>query len=295
MILSQTTACANKFGDDQAIKLIANAGFDAVDFDMSALKNDDSILLQDNFKSYIEMLLDTAKKHNVFFNQGHAVGSIQHMDKTESIKILVERNVRALEIAGLIGIKTLVIHPVQSGDYIGNEQYVFEENLKYFNALLPYAHEYGVKLACENMWCGNKKKGIRTGSVCSNPYEHAYYVDAVADDMFVACLDLGHSSIAGREAQDCIKVLGKRLGALHVHDNDYLDDMHTLPGLSEMNWEEITKALADVDYEGDFTLETDHFFDSLFTMEETKCGLRLAALIGRKMINKIEGYKDCGD
>ena len=111
----------------------------------------------------------------------------------------------------------------------------------------------------------------------------------------LACLDLGHSSIAGREAQDCIKVLGKRLGALHVHDNDYLDDMHTLPGLSEMNWEEITKALADVDYEGDFTLETDHFFDSLFTMEETKCGLRLAALIGRKMINKIEGYKDCGD
>ncbi len=291
MILSQTTTCAVKFGNEKAIELIAKAGFDAVDFSMNDLQNDNSILLSANFKKYVEMLCEVAKRNNVFFNQGHALSYIYHQDKEIARRLLIERNIRALEIAGLMGIKTLVIHPVESGDYIGREQYVFEENVKYFNALLPYAHKYGVKLACENMWCGDKAKGVRTGSVCSNPYEHAYYVDAVADEMLVACLDVGHSSIAGRQAQDCIRVLGKRLGALHIHDNDYLDDMHTLPGLSEMNWDEITKALAQVDYRGDFTLETDHFFDSLCTIEETECGLRLAALIGRKLISKIEGYK----
>lgn len=291
MILSQTTTCAVKFGDEEAIELIAKAGFDAVDFSMNDLQNDNSILLSANFKSYVEMLCDVAKRNNVFFNQGHALSYVYHEDKEIACRLLIERNIRALEVAGLMGIKTLVIHPVESGDYIGREQYVFEENVKYFKALLPYAHKYGVKLACENMWCSDKKKGVRTGSVCSNPYEHAYYVDAVADEMLVACLDVGHSSIAGRQAQDCIRVLGKRLGALHIHDNDYLDDMHTLPGLSEMNWDEITKALAQVDYQGDFTLETDHFFDSLCTVEETECGLKLAALIGRKLINKIEQYK----
>ena len=291
MILSQTTTCAVKFGDEKAIELIAKAGFDAVDFSMNDLQNDNSVLLSANFKSYIEMLCDVAKRNDVFFNQGHALSYVYHEDKEIARRLLIERNIRALEIAGLMGIKILVIHPVESGDYIGREQYVFEENVKYFKALLPYAHKYGVKLACENMWCSNKKKGVRTGSVCSNPYEHAYYVDAVADEMLVACLDVGHSSIAGRQAQDCIRVLGKRLGALHIHDNDYLDDMHTLPGLSEMNWDEITKALAQVDYQGDFTLETDHFFDSLCTVEETECGLKLAALIGRKLINKIEQYK----
>ena len=291
MILSQTTTCAVKFGNEKAIELIAKAGFDAVDFSMHDLQNDNSILLSASFKSYVEMLCEVAERNNVFFNQGHAVSYIYHQDKEIARRLLIERNIRALEIAGLMGIKTLVIHPVESGDYIGREQYVFEENVKYFNALLPYAHKYGVRLACENMWCGDKAKGVRTGSVCSNPYEHAYYVDAVADEMLVACLDVGHSSIAGRQAQDCIRVLGKRLGALHIHDNDYLDDMHTLPGLSEMNWDEITKALAQVDYRGDFTLETDHFFDSLCTIEETECGLRLAAMIGRKMISKIEGYK----
>jgi sugar phosphate isomerase/epimerase len=49
------------------------------------------------------------------------------------------------------------------------------------------------------------------------------------------------------------------LHALHVHDNDYIDDRHTLPGLGRMDWEEIMKALAEIDYDGDFTYEADNF------------------------------------
>lgn len=117
-------------------------------------------------------------------------------------------------------------------------------------------------------------------------------VDEINSPMFTAYLDIGHCSLAGREAQDCIKVLGNRIGALHIHDNDYKDDMHTLPGLSEMNWSEITKALAKVNYRGDFTFETDHFFDSLNSPEETATGLKLAELIGRKLIRQIEDHKN---
>lgn len=64
--------------------------------------------------------------------------------------------------------------------------------------------------------------------------------------------------------------------------------MHTLPGLSEINFDEVMKALKDIDYKGDFTFETDHFFDSLNTIEETETGMKLAALIGRKLIAQIE-------
>ena len=284
MILSQTTTCVAKFGNEKAIELIAGAGFDAVDFSMYDLEDTNSILLSENFKNYVEMLCEVAKRNNVFFNQGHALGYVFHKDKEIAHRLLIERNIRALEIAGIMGIKTLVVHPVDSGDYIGREEIVFEKNIRYFRTLLPYAEKYGVKIACENMWCGDKKRGVRIGSVCSNPYEHVRYVDEINSEMFVACLDVGHSSLAGREAEDCIRVLGNRLQALHIHDNDYLDDMHTLPGLSEMNWDEITKALAEVNYTGDFTLETDHFFDSLNTVEESKCGLELAELIGRKLI-----------
>lgn len=292
MILSQTTSCAAKFGDEKAIEIIAKAGFDAVDFSMSDHLKNEGVLCSDHYKNYAFKLLEAAKRNNVYFNQGHALGSVSHPDPEVAHKILTDKNIRAIEIAGIMGIKCLIVHPVTYGNYIGNEDLVFEKNMKYYKTLLPYAEEHGVKIACENMWCGDKKRGVRIGSVCSNPYEHAHYIDEINNPFFVACLDVGHCSIAGREAADCIRVLGDRLQALHIHDNDYLDDMHTLPGLSEMNWEEITKALADINYKGDFTLETDHFFDSFESIEETETGMKLAALTGRKMLNKIEVFKN---
>lgn len=291
MILSQTTSCIAKFGDEKSIEIIAHSGFDAVDFSMSTHLKDEGILCSEEYKNYALKLLETAKRNNVYFNQGHALGSVSHPDIEIAQKILIEKNIRAIEVAGIMGIKHLIVHPVCSGNYIGNEQFIFESNMKYYKTLLPYAEEHGVKIACENMWCGDKKRSVRIGSVCSNPYEHAYYIDEINSPLFVACLDVGHCSIAGREAADCIRVLGDRLQALHIHDNDYLDDMHTLPGLSEMNWEEITKSLADINYKGDFTLETDHFFDSFETIEEMETGMKLAGLTGKKMINKINFYK----
>lgn len=287
MILSQTTACAKKFGEDKAIEIIANAGFDAVDYCMLSLQKDDCVLNSDRYKDYVLNLLEVAKRNNVYFNQGHAVGYIPHPDHDTVLKMLIEKNARAIEISGILGIKTLVIHPVAFGNYMGKEEYVFEKNMQYFKGLLPYAEEQGVKLACENMWCNDKRKKVTIGGACGNPFEHAKYIDEVNHPLFVACLDVGHSALAGREAQDCIRVLGNRLQALHIHDNDYLDDMHTLPGLSEMNFDEIMKALKNIDYTGDFTLETDHFFDSLNTIEETEVGMKLAELIGRKLIAKF--------
>ena len=291
MILSQTICCVQKFGDEKAIELLAGAGYDAVDYNLANIVNNKELQNQAECKKYTGRILETAKKNSVYFNQGHAVTYVPCDCEKEVNKLLCEANKKSIQISSLLGIKTLVVHPVDSGNYIGREQEIFEKNMVYFKELLPYAEEYCVKIAVENMWCGDKRKGVRTGSVCSNPFEHIRYVDEMNNEMFVACLDVGHSSLAGREAQDCIRVLGNRLQALHIHDNDYLDDMHTLPGLSEMNWSEIMKALADIDYKGDFTFETDHFFDTLNSIEECECGLKLSVLIGRKLIKKFYEYK----
>lgn len=290
MILSQTIKCASKFGEIKAIEMIAKAGFDAIDYSMTFVMRESHPLGTDEYKKHTDLLCETAKKNSVYFNQAHALTYIPAETREESDRLLLEKNKKVIEIAGLMGINILVVHPVGTGEYIGNEEAVFERNMKYFRALLPYAEEYGVKLACENMWCRDKRRDVTRGSICSNPYEHARYVDEIGSEMFVACIDTGHCALAGREPQDNIRILGKRLGALHIHDNDYRDDMHTLPGLSELNWDEITKALADIDYKGDFNLESHHFFDSL-NCEETETGLRLAALTGRKTIAKIDNFR----
>lgn len=291
MVLSQTMCCVNKFGAKKAIEMLAAAGYDAIDFNLADIVNNSELQGEQACREYVAGLLSCAADNGVYFNQGHGVTCVPCDNEDDKIKLLCRANIKAIEISSLLGIKTLVVHPINTGSYVGNEQENFKKNIAYFKELLPYAERYGVTLAVENMWFMDKKRGVRTGSVCSNPFEHARYVDEMNSSFFVACLDVGHSSLAGREAQDCIRVLGNRLGALHIHDNDYLDDMHTLPGLSEMNWAEIMRALADVDYKGDFTLETDHFFDSLEAVEECECGLKLSVLIGRRLINRFREYK----
>lgn len=290
MILSQTISCASRFGDMRAIELLAESGYDAIDYSFLTMTDDNHILNSDEYKDYALALVKKAKENNLYFNQGHGVTHVKCDNPDDYVKKLTERNIRALELCSIMGIGTLIIHPIGMS-HIDLEEKAFEINVDYFRSLLPHAEGYGVRIACENMWIYDKRCAVARGGICANPLEHVRYIDEINSPYFTACLDIGHSALAGREAQDCIRILGNRLGALHIHDNDYKDDMHTLPGLSEMNFPEITKALAEIDYKGDFTMETDHFFDSLCTEEETILGLRLSVLIGRKMIAMIESYK----
>lgn len=60
-----------------------------------------------------------------------------------------------------------------------------------------------------------------------------------------------------------IKSLGHRLRALHVHDNNLHDDSQQIPFSMQIDFEAMVKALKEVDYKGDMTLESDaylHYF-----------------------------------
>ena len=48
---------------------------------------------------------------------------------------------------------------------------------------------------------------------------------------------------------------------MHLHDNDFFHDTHQLPFLCNMNFEEIIKALIDINYKGDITFEAGVFFN----------------------------------
>jgi sugar phosphate isomerase/epimerase len=162
--------------------------------------------------------------------------------------------------------------------------------MKFYRDLLPYAKEYGVKIAIENMWRNEPKRKYICPSACGTAKDLARYIDTLDDDTFVACLDLGHCGLVGEEAQDAIRILGHdRLKALHVHDNNYREDTHTLPMMSMMEWDEICKALADIKYDGDFTFEADAFLRYVpKDFKPTAC--KFMADTGRYLISKIESH-----
>ncbi|MDP4133254.1 MAG: sugar phosphate isomerase/epimerase family protein [Bacillota bacterium] len=287
-LVKQTEIASAYFGDFTAIRIIKNAGFDGLDYSMFTMKSDDCILNSDDYKSYVAKLKASAKELGIEFLQSHApFPCYTHGDDVYNGKIF-PRIVRSIEISAELGIPYIVVHPI--GAYPPNEDKK-EFNLNFYKKLRPYAKEYGVRICIENMWGYDNKRGYIIPNICSTGAELADFYDSLDSECFAVCLDLGHCGLIGEEPEHAIRVLGKdRLHALHVHDNDYKHDSHTLPFMGKMNWNAITGALKDINYQGNFTYEADCFFTGFDHDEELfTSATRLMHDVGRYLINKIEG------
>jgi sugar phosphate isomerase/epimerase len=84
-----------------------------------------------------------------------------------------------------------------------------------------------------------------------------------------------------------IRAIGKRLGALHIHDNDRRRDLHRIPFSGDIDWNAVVKALRDVDYKGEFTLEADTYLQA-FNAENIEEGVKNMADAARKLVEMFE-------
>ena len=290
MILStQTDYLGRKFGMERAIEIIADAGFDAIDLTLFSMKEDTSVFCQDGYKALAAKLKAQAQSRGLFFNQAHAPFPCSKLDDAYNTMIF-ERLVRSIEIAGIVGVKCIVIHPMHHLPYLENAEKLKAMNMDFYRSLAPYAKAAGIKIALENMWQRDAQTKQIVVSACSRTKEFADWLDSLNDDCFTACLDLGHAGLYGFDAAEMIKGLGDRLCALHVHDNDYQGDLHTAPYLGKMHWDTICAALAKVGYKGDLTLEADNFYNP-FGEDLAPAAAKFLCAIGRNLTARIESER----
>ena len=152
------------------------------------------------------------------------------------------------------------------------------------------AKQFGVKIAIENMWQRKWNPKRCFHSSCSRTEEFCDYIDTIGSEWIVACLDLGHAGLVREDPARMIYILGHRLQALHVHDNDHTDDLHGIPLFHCMDFDSIVKALADVNYQGDFTYEAADFYKKL-PRRAWKSVTEMMVEIGRDFIEKIEAQR----
>ncbi|MBQ2694587.1 MAG: sugar phosphate isomerase/epimerase [Clostridia bacterium] len=284
-LVTQTEVLSERFNSDaEAVRIICESGFDGIDFSMFKMQDDGDVLNGAGYKEHVANLKKIAAFYGVTFEQAHAPFPSAKEKNAEYTAVIFEKLKRALEIAGLLDAKICVVHPVQ---FSSNQ---FERNMELYHALEPYAADSGVKIALENMWGWDNVQNKIVPNVCSLAPEFNRYVDALNTDNFTACLDLGHCGLVGGDAASMIREMGSRLGCLHIHDNDHFDDSHTLPYLSEMDWDSILKALGEIDYKGNFTYEADKFLHGFPTDLLPACE-RFMHDIGRGMMKKIESYR----
>ena len=284
MKLSTTTLDLEKiFGIKQTIKIIADAGFDC--FDYSLHDKTEGPIYEEGYKDYIKDIKDYADSLGIRCNQSHAPYPTQKHGDEEYNQKMLPKIIRSMECAALLGAKTIVVHPVHHGITESDNEY--EINKEFYSKLIPYCEKFNIKVATENMWHKDPKRGLIVADVCGNCERFVKMIDYIDSPWITACLDLGHTVLGWTEPDELIKSLGKRLEALHVHDNDYLHDSHTLPCMGKLDWSKITRALAEVGYSGDFTYEADAFMNKFphdFLPETEK----FMCKVGRHLIGMIE-------
>lgn len=291
-------ALERKVGLPLAAKMVKDAGFDACDYSLiTYLESEPSPYLTDTYREAAANARKIIEDAGLTVNQTHAPFKFPFaMWDTPEIfngKIF-PLMVRALEISSILGADVCIIHPLHHLVYRGNEEKLFNMNMEYYGRLLPYAEKFNVKIGIENMWQKHRLRKNIVIDTCATADEFVRYVDTLNSKYAVACLDVGHvllPDIPGTVG-DFIRALGHdRLQALHIHDNDFSNDNHSLPYLGKQDWDDITKALGEIDYQGDFTYEVS---DSLFVNAPeniTAAVINLWGTVGLDLVSKIEANR----
>ena len=286
MIISNlTNFLSKKYGIVRTVEMLIEAGFTGIDVSMFDIKK---FPFTDDYKEICAEIKAIADSHGVKFVQAHAPFGTYEQTMNEYVPVLP----RAFEVCELLGIPAIVVHPLTIGRYNSFKEESNRVNVEYYNKIKPLAKKHGVKIAVENMWTVHPVTRRIVDAALADPRELRDFVDGLCDpEVFTICLDLGHVALCSREPEDAIRIIGgERLGCLHIHDVDYISDLHTLPGIGKINWDNVCRALADVNYSGIFNLEVENFLNGFLPEHEDVC-LKFMADTTRIFAEKVEYYK----
>lgn len=284
LISTEIGSAALHVGEEKAIELYAKAGFDAWDFSMFSMARynystkqiieTEHPLRSENYAAFAKKLRKVGEDNGIHCNQSHAPFPSYAPGMVDYLK-------RAIECTAIAGGEICVIHP----DNYANA----EKNAEMYFGLLPFAKEYGVKIATENMWCWDREAGHATSAACSHHDDFLAHIQAVNDPYLVACVDIGHTSMKGLNTspREMLLTLGRHVEALHIHDTDLLHDSHQIPFSMSIDFEDVVKALKEIDYKGYFTLEADTYL-SAFTPDNVEIGMKNMADAAHKLADMFD-------
>jgi len=139
------------------------------------------------------------------------------------------------------------------------------------------------------MFAWDRGRAIRRA--CADADETCRYIDTLnemaGEELFGFCYDVGHATIMSCNIYEDLKILGKRVKLLHIHENDGVCDRHCIPytykaggNKNVTDWEDFLRGLKEIGYEGPLNFE---IFASLLDVpnELVPEMLKLVNAIGR--------------
>lgn len=84
-----------------------------------------------------------------------------------------------------------------------------------------------------------------------------YVLDHYRDRHIAFCYDSGHANAWCKDV-DWLSLYGDRLAAVHLHDNNGIEDQHIPPFMGTIDWVKVMQRIKCSSYEGCLTLETEY-------------------------------------
>ena len=264
IIYSQTTRIVGEKNNVQNFKLgikrLEDSKFNYANLNFFEIQE---LLDKDNYKNIFRDLIKFLKDSSITFNIAHAPIHYPFFFNTyykrNDIDILKNRILKALDISKEVGVKRIVIHV---GTYL-DENYNYdidksiEHNIKYLEPFVEKAIENNILIAIENGTQMEKDEPLFRNTA---PYIDElikiveYYNKKYAKEVLGICFDFGHANVGNLDMYNEIIKIGNKLIVTHIHDN-YGTDSHNQPFDGTVNWDDVRKALTDINYNGELTSE----------------------------------------
>ena len=243
---------------EECLSSCAKAGYKVIDMNFHDMSNPGMPVSHDNWESWVDRINEYAKGLGLEFSQSHS-HFYHFLSPRVTDKEWHEELIRRSFIgSSKLGVKWMVMHAATYKEQGFSFRKSLELNLERFKQYLEMAHKYNVGIAIENLY---DPLDVFYRTFSSAPEELIELVDKLNDELVGVCWDFGHANLAANDQNESLKLIGKRLKATHVNDNDKLKDRHLLPFYGVIEWEPIMKTLKEIDYQGDFTFEITPFLD----------------------------------
>lgn len=307
-ISTQNGNLCRDFGMETAYRMIKEAGFEAIDWNLDQTLTEKTLKEATELKdltvfeksleevlAYYEEELSIIRKNGLSFAQCHAPFPPYISGRPETLEYSIRIYRRMIEFCQVIGCPKMVIHGITPSVTSKTDSYedIDRMNRHMYESLIDTLKKTDVIVCLENLF--TSYQDVRYAGVCSDPHEAAAEIDRLnalaGKTAFGFCLDTGHLQLMHIRPYRFVPILGKRIVALHIHDNDAIHDRHMAPYSGTILWDEFCEEMRKIGYDEDLSFETFRQVDcSVIPAELAPVFLKLICHIGAFFRSKISNH-----
>ncbi len=249
---------------EESLRLVKAAGFDSVDFPLSAYSGGfQAPLLQENWRQWVRNVSALCQSLSLPVTQAHAPWD-QAIGEGFRYEAPREIIYRAIEACHMLGCRHLIFHPLRQSDRMDSPamaQRIHDYNVRWFYELLPAAERFDVVINLENTFDSH-----HTQKPGDPPYPYTTAEDMlrlardIGSNRVRLCLDTGHANIEKQDIPAMIRAFRSELATVHLNDNygpirPVYEDLHLFPGYGRIEWAPIFEALRQIGFRGTMNME----------------------------------------